>query len=116
MIMWPFRGDFSFTGRWSRNTDTVKMFSLVNYSGLPGGGWVDLKFTYPVAFPTTYSELIPVMSVESRSGAECTINTRANNADSISFRVVNKSTKPTDVMYVRGFTFNFNTVTYSTTY
>lgn len=116
MIMWPFRGDFSFTGRWSRNTDTVKMFSLVNYSGLPGGGWVDLKFTYPVAFPTTYSELIPVMSVESRSGAECTINTRTNNADSISFRVVNKSTNPTDVLYVRGITFNFNTVTYSTTY
>ena len=116
MVMWPFRGDFGFTGRWARNTDTVKMFSLVNYKGLPGGGWVDLVFTYPTPFPTTYSELIPVISVESRSGAECTINTRTNNADNISFRVVNKSTNPTDVMYVRGFTFNFNTVTYSTTY
>lgn len=116
MIMWPFRGDFGFTGRWARNTDTVKMFSLVNYDGLPGGAWMDLKFTYTTPFPTLYSELIPVMSVESRSGAECTINTRTNNADSISFRVVNKSTNNTDVLYVRGFTFNFNTVTYSTTY
>lgn len=115
MVMWPFRGDFGFTGRWARNTDTVKMFSLVNYKGLPGGGWVDLTFTYPIPFPTLYSELIPVISVESRSGAECTINTRTNNADSISFRVVNKSANPTDVLYVRGVTFNFNTVTYSTT-
>lgn len=116
MIMWPMRGDFAFTGRWARNSDTLKMFSLVNYQGLPGGGWVDLKFTYPVAFPTLYSELIPVMSVESRSGAECTINTRTNDADSITFRVVNKSTNATDVLYVRGFTLNFNTVTYSDMY
>lgn len=116
VVLWPFRGDFGFAGRWSRNTDTVKMFSLVNYSGIPGGAWVDLTFTYPTPFPTQYSERIPVMSVESRSGAECTINTRTNNADSISFRVVNKSNNPTDVLYVRGFTFNFNTVTYSTTY
>lgn len=116
VVLWPFRGDFGFAGRWSRNTDTVKMFSLVNYSGIPGGAWVDLTFTYPTPFPTQYSERIPVMSVESRSGAECTINTRTNNADSISFRVVNKSTNPTNELYVRGFTFNFNTVTYSTTY
>ncbi|MGX0886464.1 hypothetical protein ACUW97_000848 [Kocuria rhizophila] len=116
MVMWPMHGDFAFTGRWARNSDTLKMFSLVNYSGLPGGAWMDLKFTYFTPFPTLYSERIPVMSVESRSGAECTINTRTNNADSISFRVVNKSTNPTDVLYVRGVTFNFNTVTYSTTY
>ena len=116
MIMWPMRGDFAFTGRWARNSDTLKMFSLVNYTGIPGGAWVDLKFTYPVAFPTQYSELIPVMSVESRSGAECTINTRTNDADSITFRVVNKSTNATNVLYVRGFTLNFNTVTYSDMY
>lgn len=116
MVMWPFRGDFGFVGRWSRNTDTLKMFSVVNYGGLPGGGWVDLTFRYTTPFPTTYSELIPVVSVESRSGAECTINTRTNNADSISFRVVNKSTNPTDVLYLRGVTFNFNTVAYTTTY
>lgn len=115
MIMWPMHGDFAFTGRWARNSDTLKMFSLVNYDGLPGGAWMDLKFTYFTPFPTLYSELIPVMSVESRSGAECTINTRTNDPDSISFRVVNKSNNPTGVLYVRGFTLNFNTVTYSTT-
>lgn len=116
MVMWPFRGDFSFTGRWARNTDTVKMFSLVNYDGLPGGAWVDLKLTYGTPFPTLYSELIPVVSVESRTGAECIVNTRTNNAGDISFRVVNKSSNPTGVLYVRGFTLNFNTVAYTTTY
>lgn len=116
MVMWPFRGDFGFVGRWSRNTDTLKMFSVVNYAGLPGGAWVDLTFRYTTPFPTTYSELIPVVSVESRSGAECTVNTRTNNADSISFRVVNKSTNPTNELYLRGVTFNFNTVAYTTTY
>lgn len=116
MVMWPFRGDFSFTGRWARNTDTVKMFSLVNYDGLPGGAWVDLKLTYGTPFPTLYSELIPVVSVESRTGAECIVNTRTNNAGDISLRVVNKSSNPTGVLYVRGFTLNFNTVAYTTTY
>lgn len=112
MIMWPFRGDFGFTGRWSRNTDTVKMFWTVNYNGIPGGAWADLVYTYTTPFPTQYTDLVPILSVESRSGAECIAVVKTATPEKITFRVVNKSTNPTDVFYLRGITYNFNSVEY----
>ena len=112
LVMWPYRGDFAFLGRWARNTDTVKMFWTVNYNGIPGGAWADLVYTYTTPFPTQYTDLVPILSVESRSGAECIAVVKTSTPEKITFRVVNKSTNPTDVFYLRGITYNFNTVEY----
>lgn len=112
LVMWPFRGDFALMGRWARNTDTVKMFWTVNYNGIPGGAWADLVYTYTTPFPTQYTDLVPILSVESRSGAECIAVVKTSTPEKITFRVVNKSTNATDVFYLRGITFNFNTVEY----
>ena len=112
LVMWPFRGDFALMGRWARNTDTVKMFWTVNYNGIPGGAWADLVYTYTTPFPTQYTDLVPILSVESRSGAECIAVVKTSTPEKITLRVVNKSTNPTDVFYLRGITYNFNTVEY----
>ena len=112
LVMWPYRGDFAFLGRWARNTDTVKMFWTVNYNGIPGGAWADLVYTYTTPFPTQYTDLVPILSVESRSGAECIAVVKTSTPEKITFRVVNKSTNATDVFYLRGITYNFNTVEY----
>ena len=112
LVMWPFRGDFALMGRWARNSDTVKMFWTVNYNGIPGGAWADLVYTYTTPFPTQYTDLVPMLSVESRSGAECIAVVKTSTPEKITFRVVNKSTNATDVFYLRGITYNFNTVEY----
>ena len=112
LVMWPFRGDFALMGRWARNSDTVKMFWTVNYNGIPGGAWADLVYTYTTPFPTQYTDLVPILSVESRSGAECIAVVKTSTPEKITFRVVNKSTNATDVFYLRGVTYNFNTVEY----
>lgn len=112
LVMWPFRGDFALMGRWARNSDTVKMFWTVNYNGIPGGAWADLVYTYTTPFPTQYTDLVPILSVESRSGAECIAVVKTSTPEKITFRVVNKSTNVTDVFYLRGITYNFNTVEY----
>ena len=112
LVMWPFRGDFALMGRWARNSDTVKMFWTVNYNGIPGGAWADLVYTYTTPFPTQYTDLVPILSVESRSGAECIAVVKTSTPEKITLRVVNKSTNATDVFYLRGITYNFNTVEY----
>lgn len=112
LVMWPFRGDFALMGRWARNSDTVKMFWTVNYNGIPGGAWADLVYTYTTPFPTQYTDLVPILSVESRSGAECIAVVKTSTPEKITFRVVNKSSNATDVFYLRGITYNFNTVEY----
>lgn len=113
LVMFPFRGDFAFMGRWARNTDTVKCFSIVNYDGLPGGAYIDLTYRYTTAFPSEYTSLMPMLSVEARSGAECIATVIIQASDTIKVRVVNKSTNGTGAFYLRGIVFNFNTVEYT---
>lgn len=113
IVMWPFRGDFGFTGRWARNTDALKMFSIVNTGGLTGGAWGDVTFTFATPFSTTYTELHPLLTVESASGAECTITVTSITSTVIKVRVVNKSTNTTNRLVVRGIVFRFNTVEYT---
>ena len=113
MVMWPMRGDFGFTGRWAGNTDALKKFDLLNTNGIAGGGWADVTYTFGDAFPTVYSNLLPFLSVESSSGAECTITVTTISATQIKFRIVNKSTNGTGRLVARGLILNFNSVEYS---
>lgn len=113
LVMWPFRGDFALMGRWARNADTLKIFSFVNYNGLAGNSWVDIKVTYPTPFTTTYSERVPMLSVETRNGAECNAVVREQTPEYILVRLANKSSSNSGVFYIRGVVFNFNTVVYN---
>ena len=113
LLMFPFRGDFAFMGRWARNTDTVKCFYIVNYDGLPGGAYIDLTYRYTTPFPSEYTSLMPMLSVEARTGAECIATVITQGNDTIKVRVVNKSTNGTGAFYLRGIVFNFNTVEYT---
>lgn len=116
IALFPFRGDFAFTGRWARNTQSVKCFSLVNYSGLPGGGYVDLTYKYTTPFSTTYVERFPIMGTEARNGAEIVATVRSQTETEITIRLVNKSTNPSGVLYLRGMTLAFNTIEYTDSY
>ncbi|RLY94803.1 hypothetical protein EAE32_06595 [Kocuria tytonicola] len=113
MLMFPFRGEFAFTGRWAQESDTVKFFRMDNDRGLPAGGYVDVVYTYRFAFTSQYTVLMPYLSVETASGRECIAMIMQLTYSTIKVRIVNKSAGDTGSLKVRGVVFNVNEGLYS---
>lgn len=113
MLLYPFRGEFAFAGRWARDTDTIKLFFAENTAGMAAGGWADFTYTYTTPFTSTYSARFPFLSVETATGRECVAVVTSQTVDKIGIRVVNKSSGPSGAIIVRGVVFNANTQVYS---
>ena len=113
MLMFPFRGEFTFTGRWAQESDTVKFFRMDNDRGLSAGGYIDVVYTYRFAFTSQYTVLMPYLSVETASGRECIAMIMQITYSTIKIRIVNKSAGDTGALKVRGVVFNVNEGLYS---
>lgn len=113
MLMFPFRGEFTFTGRWAQESDTVKFFRMDNDRGLPAGGYIDVIYTYRFAFTSQYTVLMPYLSMETASGRECIAMIMQITYSTIKIRIVNKSAGDTGALKVRGVVFNVNEGLYS---
>ncbi|MDO4919953.1 hypothetical protein [Kocuria sp.] len=113
MLMFPFRGEFAFTGRWAQESDTLKFFRYDNSSGIGAGAYLDLTYTYTFPFTSQYTVLMPFLSVEAASGRECVVTVMALTYSTIKFRVVNKSAGDSGALKVRGVVFNMNSYVYN---
>lgn len=115
LLMYPFRGEFAFRGRWAKESDTVKFVKLRG-SKLPPGGWIDLRITYVFPFTTLYSDLHAIVSAESWSGQEILATVITNAADQILVRLVNKSSRESGTVILHAAVFNVNSIAGYTKY
>lgn len=113
MLLYPFRGEFAFTGRWAQESDTLKFLRIDNSGGLGPGGYVDLTYTYVFPFTSEYTVLMPYLSVETASGRECIAMIMRLTYSTVKLRVVNKSAGDTGAIKVRGIVFNMNDRAYN---
>lgn len=114
MLLYPFRGEFAFAGRWAQESDTLKFLRIDNSGGLGPGGYVDLTYTYIFPFTSEYTVLMPYLSVETASGRECIAMIMKLTYSTIKIRVVNKSAGDTGAIKIRGIVFNMNDRAYNT--
>lgn len=115
LLMYPFRGEFAFRGRWAKESDTVKFVKLKG-AGLPAGGWIDLRITYVFPFSSLYSDLHTIVSAESWSGQEILATVITNASDQLLVRLVNKSSKASGTVVLHAAAFNVNSVAGYTEY
>ena len=115
LLMYPFRGEFAFRGRWAKESDTVKFVKLRG-AGLPAGGWIDLRITYVFPFSSLYSDLHTIVSAESWSGQEILATVITNAADQLLVRLVNKSSKSSGTVILHAAAFSVNSVAGYTEY
>ena len=115
MLLYPFRGEFAFRGRWAKESDTVKFVKLRG-AGLPAGGWIDLRITYVFPFSSLYSDLHTIVSAESWSGQEILATVITNARDQLLVRLVNKSSKDSGTVVLHAAAFNVNSVAGYTEY
>nr|WP_314314733.1 hypothetical protein [Kocuria rhizophila] len=115
LLMYPFRGEFAFRGRWAKESDTVKFVKLRG-SKLPPGGWIDLRITYVFPFTTLYSDLHAIVSAESWSGQEIIATVITNAENQLLVRLVNKSSRESGTVILHAAVFNVNSVAGYTNY
>lgn len=115
LLMYPFRGEFAFRGRWAKESDTVKFVKLKG-AGLPPGGWIDLRITYVFPFSSLYSDLHTIVSAESWSGQEILATVITNARDQLLVRLVNKSSTASGTVVLHAAVFNVNSVAGYTEY
>lgn len=113
MLMFPFRGEFAFTGRWAQESDSLKFFRYDDSRSLPGGGYMDITYTYTFPFTSQYTVTMPFLSMETATGRECVVSVMEMTYSTIKFRVVNKSAGDSGAFKVRGVIFNMNSYAYT---
>lgn len=113
MLMFPFRGEFAFTGRWAQESDSMKFFRYDDSRSLPGGGYMDITYTYTFPFTSQYTVTMPFLSMETATGRECVVSVMEMTYSTIKFRIVNKSAGDSGAFKVRGVIFNMNSYAYT---
>lgn len=113
LLLFPFRGEFAFGGRWAQESDSLKFLRMDNSAGLAAGQYADITYTYVFPFTSQYTVLMPYLSVETESGRECIAMVMKLTYGDIKVRVVNKSAGPTGALKVRGAVFNMNDRAYT---
>lgn len=105
--LFPTRGTFAFQGRWAADTDSVKFSILQNTSGVPADSYVALKLKYASSFPSTNSTRVPVVSVESSTGADVIATITSQDESGVNVIVANASKgKGSGVTIIKVVTFN----------
>ncbi|MDO4920103.1 hypothetical protein [Kocuria sp.] len=90
--LFPTRGTFAFQGVWAGNTDPLKFVVLQNAAGLGPNAYATIRVAYSSPFPTVADTTrIPVMSVESATGADVMATIVSQTQTAITVNVVNKS-------------------------
>ena len=90
--LFPTRGTFAFQGVWAGNTDPLKFVVLQNTAGLGPNAYATIRVAYSSPFPTVADTTrIPVMSVESATGADVMATIVSQTQTAITVNVVNKS-------------------------
>lgn len=106
--LFPNRGTFAFQGVWAGNTDPLKFAVVQNDAGLSAGAYATIRVTYIAPFPTVANTTrIPMVSVESATGADVMATIVTQTTSDITINVVNKSTsKASGTIIVKVATFN----------
>lgn len=95
------RGSFAFQGIWAGNTDPLKFIVLQSTGGLAPNGYATIRVPYITAFPTVAGTTrVPVMSVESASGADVMATIVSQTQTAVIVNVVNKSSGKASGMVV----------------
>ena len=90
--LFPARGTFAFQGVWAGNTDPLKFVVLQNTAGLGPNAYATIRVAYSSPFPAVADTTrIPVMSVESATGADVMATIVSQTRTDITVNVVNKS-------------------------
>lgn len=90
--LFPTRGTFAFQGVWAGNTDPLKFVVLQSSAGLGPNAYATIRVPYTTPFPSVSgSTRVPVMSVESATGADVMATIVSQTLTDITVNVVNKS-------------------------